>query len=152
MYQQYWGFKQPPFNVGKDGQGYFKSPSQVEALARLTFLVENQHRLGLLVEQLRDLADFDASSAFTELEKLVLRYTVALTHTPTEVSDELFDNLRQHLNPQQIVELTSAIAWENYRSRYNRAFGIEAEGFSAGTFCPLPTIESHKEPVAQQTL
>jgi general secretion pathway protein A len=49
MYQQYWGFKQPPFNLGKDGQGYFKSPSQVEALARLSFLVEDQHRLGLLV-------------------------------------------------------------------------------------------------------
>ena len=90
-------------------------------------------------QQLRDLADFEASSSFTELEKLVLRYTIAMTQTPVEVSDELFDNLRQHLNPQQIVELTSAIAWENYRSRYNRAFGIEAEGFSSGLFCPLPT-------------
>jgi type II secretory pathway predicted ATPase ExeA len=49
MYQQYWGFRQPPFNLGHDGQGYFKSPAQVEALARLTFLVNDQHRLGLLV-------------------------------------------------------------------------------------------------------
>jgi hypothetical protein len=37
-----------------------------------------------------------------------------------------------------MVELTSAIAWENYRARFDHAFGIEAEGFSAGAFCPLP--------------
>ena len=90
-------------------------------------------------QQLMDLADFEASSSFTEVEKLALRYAVAMTQTPVEVSDELFSNLRQHLNPQQIVELTSAIAWENYRARFDHAFGIEAEGFSAGTFCPLPT-------------
>ena len=49
MYQQYWGLRQPPFSLGKDGQGYFKNPSQVEAQARLNFLVEDQHRLGVLV-------------------------------------------------------------------------------------------------------
>jgi hypothetical protein len=37
-----------------------------------------------------------------------------------------------------MVELTSAIAWENSRARFDPAFGIEAEGFSAGAFCPLP--------------
>ena len=40
---------------------------------------------------------------------------------------------------RQMVELTSAIAWENYRARFDHAFGIEAEGFSAGAFCPLPS-------------
>ena len=96
-------------------------------------------REGVTEQQLMDLADFEASFSFTEVEKLALRYAVAMTQTPVEVSDELFSNLRQHLNPQQIVELTSAIAWENYRARFDHAFGIEAEGFSAGTFCPLPT-------------
>jgi hypothetical protein len=37
-----------------------------------------------------------------------------------------------------MVELTSAIAWENYRARFDHAFGIEAEGFSAGAVCALP--------------
>ena len=49
MYLEYWGFRQPPFNVGNEGFGYFKSPSQVEALARLTFLIEDQQRLGVLI-------------------------------------------------------------------------------------------------------
>ncbi len=47
--------------------------------------------------------------------------------------------LRQHFfDPQQMVELTSAIAWENYRARFDHAFGIEAEGFSEGAVCALP--------------
>jgi 4-carboxymuconolactone decarboxylase len=79
---------------------------------------------------------------FSELEKLVLRYATAMTETPVEVPDELFQALSGHLNAQQMVELTSAIAWENYRARFDHAFGIEAEGFSAGAFCPLPSKAS----------
>ena len=95
-------------------------------------------RQGVTEAQLRDLADFETSSAFTALEKLVLRYTVAMTQTPVEVSDELFAELRKHFNPQQMVELTSAIAWENYRARFDHAFGIESEGFSEGAVCAIP--------------
>jgi 4-carboxymuconolactone decarboxylase len=92
----------------------------------------------VLERQLQDLARFETSDAFTELEKLVLRYAVLVTRTPVEVPDELFEALRRHLDPRQMVELTSAIAWENYRARFDHAFGIEAEGFSEGAFCPLP--------------
>jgi hypothetical protein len=61
-----------------------------------------------------------------------------MTRTPVDVPDELFTGLQRHFNPQQMVELTSAIAWENYRARFDHAFGIEAEGFSAGAVCALP--------------
>jgi hypothetical protein len=37
-----------------------------------------------------------------------------------------------------MVELTSAIAWENYRARFDHAFGIDAAGFSEGGACALP--------------
>jgi hypothetical protein len=36
-----------------------------------------------------------------------------------------------------MVELTSAIAWDNYRTRFDHAFGIEAVGFSAGAVSAL---------------
>ena len=88
------------------------------------------------------LADFEASAAFTDLERLVLRYAVAMTATPVEVPDQLFDAIRRHFNEPQLVELTSAIAWENYRARFDHAFGIEAEGFSRGAYCPLPVKHS----------
>ena len=84
------------------------------------------------------LADFESSSEFSDVERIVLRYAVAMTQTPVDVSDGLFDQLKQQFNERQLVELTSTIAWENYRARFNHAFGIEAEGFSEGAFCPMP--------------
>jgi 4-carboxymuconolactone decarboxylase len=95
-------------------------------------------RQGVTEQQLRDLADFETSAAFTDVEKLVLHYATAMTQTPVEVPDELFAGLRQHFDPRQMVELTSAIAWENYRARFDHAFGVEAEGFSEGAVCALP--------------
>ncbi len=94
-------------------------------------------RLGLTEEKLADLADFEHSSAFSELEKAVLRYATAMTRTPVEVPAELFEALRERFTPKQLVELTSAIAWENYRARFDHALGIEAEGFSEGAVCPV---------------
>ena len=82
---------------------------------------------------------FETSAAFSELEKLVLRYSVAMTETPVNVGDVLFEMLREHLDPGQMVELTSAIAWENYRARFDHAFGIESAGFSEANSCPLPS-------------
>ena len=92
---------------------------------------------GVSEQQLADLDAFEESPAFSELEKRVLRYTVALTRTPANVSEELFNSLREHFNPRQMVELTTAIAWENFRARFNRGFGIEAEGFAEGAACPV---------------
>jgi 4-carboxymuconolactone decarboxylase len=94
---------------------------------------------GVTERQLLELDDFETSSAFSDLERLVLRYAEAMTRTPVEVPDELFDGVRHHLGERQLVELTSAIAWENYRARFDHAFGIEAAGFSEGASCRLPS-------------
>jgi alkylhydroperoxidase family enzyme len=61
-----------------------------------------------------------------------------MTRTPVEVSDALFARLQQHLNNAQLVELTAVIAWENYRARFNHAFGIESANFTEGAVCALP--------------
>jgi 4-carboxymuconolactone decarboxylase len=93
---------------------------------------------GVTEAQLMALPDFENSTALNEVEKLVLRYAVAMTATPVEVSEELFEALRRHFDEKQLVELTSGIAWENYRARFNHAFCIEAEGFYRGALCLLP--------------
>ena len=89
-------------------------------------------------EKLQALDDFEASPLFTDIELLVLRYTVAITSTPVEVPEELFVRLGNKFDHRQLVELTSSIAWENYRARFDHAFGIEAEGFSDDASRPLP--------------
>jgi alkylhydroperoxidase family enzyme len=48
-----------------------------------------------------------------------------MTATPAKISDELFRRLVERLSPVQMVELTTAIALENFSARFNRAFGIE---------------------------
>jgi alkylhydroperoxidase family enzyme len=62
-----------------------------------------------------------------------------MTDTPAEVPDGLFSELRKHLSEPQLVELAGAIAWENFRARLYHAFDVEAQGFSEGAYCPLPT-------------
>jgi 4-carboxymuconolactone decarboxylase len=75
---------------------------------------------------------------FSETEKLVLEYADGMTQTPVEVSDALFTKLHQKFTSPQLVELTVILAWENYRARFDHAFGVEAEGFSEGSSCALP--------------
>jgi alkylhydroperoxidase family enzyme len=71
----------------------------------------------------------------------VLDYASSMTRTPVEVADALFAQLRQHFRDAQLVELTACIAWENYRARFDHAFGVESENFSEGSYCALPVHE-----------
>jgi len=93
---------------------------------------------GIPDEDLEALLDHRGSDRFTEAEKLVLDYATGMTRTPVDVPDELFARLREHFDEPQLVEITSAIATENYRSRFNWAFGIGGEGFSEGAYCVPP--------------
>ena len=71
---------------------------------------------------------------FSAEELAVLRFADAVTQTPVDVSDEIYDAVCGFYDDKQIVELTSALAWENYRARFDHALRVEAEGFSEGVF------------------
>lgn len=94
--------------------------------------------------QMAELQTYRDSDAFTPLQKLVLDYATGLTRTPAEVSDELVEELRKSLDEKQLVEVTTMIAWENFRARFNRGFDVEAQGFADGAMCPIP--ERHPNP------
>jgi alkylhydroperoxidase family enzyme len=84
------------------------------------------------------LPNYRNNELFSETEKLVLEYADAMTQTPVDVPEALFAKLRDKFSEVQMVELTSTLAWENYRARFDHAFGVEAEGFAEGSFCALP--------------
>ena len=94
--------------------------------------------LGVTKIKLQELNNYKSSSLFSSEEQAVLRYADAVTSTPTEIPDEIFQPLCEYFDDSQIVELTSAIAWENYRARFDHALGVESQGYSDGAFCPLP--------------
>src|SRR2546428_8883204 len=93
---------------------------------------------GVTEAQLRALADYRTSSRFSELERLVLDYAVAMTGTPVGVPEAMFTALRRHFNDEQMIELTATTAWENHRARFDPALAIEAQGVSEGGYCASP--------------
>lgn len=93
---------------------------------------------GVTERQLRELHEYRDSDAFSEDEKLVIEYAEAISRTPVEVSDELFERLRARFDEAQIVELTYAAAIENLRARVNWALGIGSQDYSEGAFCIRP--------------
>jgi alkylhydroperoxidase family enzyme len=84
------------------------------------------------------LPEYGSSALFSEMDKLVLEYADAMTQTPVEVPETLFTKLREKFAEAQLVELTATLAWGNYRARFDHAFGVEAEGFSEGSYCAMP--------------
>ena len=83
--------------------------------------------------KLHDLAGWRTSSAFSELERAALEYAERMTYTGQKVDEALFARIRAHFSEAQIVELTAAIALENFRSKFNPTLGVESQGF-----CLLP--------------
>ena len=69
---------------------------------------------------------------------MILEYADAMTQTPVNVSDDLFRKLRAKFTDVPLVELTATLAWENYRARFDHALGVEAEGFTKGSYCAMP--------------
>ena len=80
-------------------------------------------------EKLGDVLEWRTSKLFSPMERVALEYAERITTTGQKVDDALFAELRKHFSEGQIVELTAAIAMENFRSKFNPPLGIEAKGF-----------------------
>ena len=89
-------------------------------------------------EQLLEIGNHRTSDAFDELERAVLDYAEALSRTPADTTDALVETLKKELGDEGLVELTTAIAWENFRARFNRGFDVAAQGFAEGACCAIP--------------
>jgi alkylhydroperoxidase family enzyme len=83
--------------------------------------------------KLQAAANWRDNEIFSAEERLALDYAERITITGQRVDDTLFAGLKAHFSEAQIVELTAAVALENFRSKFNPALGIEAQGF-----CLLP--------------
>jgi AhpD family alkylhydroperoxidase len=93
---------------------------------------------GVTTEELKGLLEWQGSAQFSARDKLIFELAEAMTATPAIISESLFRKLEAELGATALVELASAIAWENYRARFNHTFGAQEEGFSQGAYCALP--------------
>jgi alkylhydroperoxidase family enzyme len=83
--------------------------------------------------KLQAAANWRDSALFSAEERLALDFAERVTITGQHVDNTLFARLKERFSEAQIVELTAAIALENFRSKFNPPLGIEAQ-----SFCLLP--------------
>ena len=79
------------------------------------------------------LGDYKQHPLFSLPERLALELAERMTYTDQRVTDEFFERLKEHFTDEELVELAAVIALENFRSKFNPVFGVEANNF-----CPLP--------------
>lgn len=87
-------------------------------------------------DKVREVPTWRESARFSAMERAALEYAEAMTITGQRVSDDLFARLRSFLDEAQVVELTAAVALENFRSKANVALQVPAQGF-----CPIPDLQ-----------
>ena len=84
---------------------------------------------GASEDKVRQIERAAESPLFSDRERVALRYAEAMTITGEKVTEELFGRVRADFSEAEVVELTAAVALENFRSKFNVALGIEAQGF-----------------------
>jgi alkylhydroperoxidase family enzyme len=84
---------------------------------------------GASEEKIRAVERAAESPLYSEREQVALAWAEAMTVTGRQPTDDLFAALRKHFSEAEVVELTAAVALENFRSKFNVALGIEAQGF-----------------------
>ena len=83
-------------------------------------------RLGLTREKTERLECYRVDPAYSELERLVIRYAEELT-TKLEVDEGFHQALSKHLSDQELVELCVTVATANFTNRITHAFKLDLE-------------------------
>lgn len=104
--------------------------------------------LGVTDRQLHEIGRYETSDAFDDDERLAIELAVAMLGDPVDITPDLRARLDERFTRTQLVELASYVAWEHYRSRFNRALGVQAVGFSDGAVCVVPEHRRLSEPTA----
>lgn len=71
--------------------------------------------------------DFRKSDLLDDRQKAAIAWADAVTKFTAKDDDELFEQLQQHFNDRQIVELTVLIGMWNYSNRFTEALHIDLE-------------------------
>lgn len=86
-------------------------------------------RAGASEDKVRQVEEWASSPHYSDAERVAMEFAETMTITGRRMSDELFARARKHYSEEQLVELAAAVALENFRSKFNVAMGVEAQGF-----------------------
>lgn len=85
------------------------------------------------MEKVESLEQWQQSELYSEMERVVLEYTEAVTYSDRQVDDDLIERLKGFFDEDGIVELTGLIAFQNLSSKFNSALDVPPQGF-----CKVP--------------
>ena len=70
---------------------------------------------------------------FSTVERLVIELADAMSDTPSNISDDLYQRLREKFSEEQLLQLGGQIAFENFRARLNRVFDVGSDNLYTPT-------------------
>lgn len=80
-------------------------------------------------EKIAALWTFEGSEHFTEAEKAALNLAIKAARVPNEAESSDFDQLRQHYDDAQIVEIVACVALFGYLNRWNDTMATSLEEY-----------------------
>ncbi len=83
-------------------------------------------QMGVSEENIKDVIS-DEKTTLKPDERAAVRYADAVTKNAVDVSEEIYTEMKEYYNEQQLVEITAAIALFNYVNRFNDAMGVAPE-------------------------
>jgi alkylhydroperoxidase family enzyme len=86
---------------------------------------------GVTLDKIAALDSYATDPRFTARERAAINFAERMTRTDLDVTDAAFAAAREEFSVEEMVELAGVIALENFRSKFNNAFRIEAQGFCA---------------------
>jgi uncharacterized peroxidase-related enzyme len=91
-------------------------------------------RYGADSEQLAHICQYSTHPAFNAAERAALDFAVAASTIPNAVNNSIIENLRQHWDEGEIVEILGVISLFGYLNRWNDSMGttIELGAINAG--------------------
>jgi alkylhydroperoxidase family enzyme len=75
-------------------------------------------------QQIQDLEQYEQSTAYGDLERVVLRFAEQWTRQGT-VAGDVLEQLKQSLSPVQLVTLAATVGLANWTNRFNETFGVQ---------------------------
>jgi uncharacterized peroxidase-related enzyme len=84
-------------------------------------------RYGSEEDKLHHIWDYKTYPAFSNAERAAFDFAIAASSVPNAVDDAIADNLRQHWNEGEIVEIAGVVALFGYLNRWNDSMGTQLE-------------------------
>lgn len=84
-------------------------------------------RYGAGEEQLAHICRYKTHPAFNDAERAALDFAVAASSIPNVVDQSIMENLRQHWNDGEIVEILGVISLFGFLTRWNDSMGTKIE-------------------------